>query len=111
MTSLEIAIAKTALKKMESDGHFSICTIDNILKMSRGVPNSEAYTQLRVLHCVNFKDMPMEVLQALPSLIRKCLETAPLELTSEVHDFVPLTDTLKRLTESKSPLGLNKCLG
>ena len=80
MTNIEILVCKTALKKMEKDGYFSICVIDNILKMSNGVPNGKLYQMLRTLHCVNFSDMPEELLSDLPKMIGEVLSSTPLNL-------------------------------
>ncbi len=73
MTTLQILAAQEALKKMFEGGHFSICTIDAILKVTRGVPNGDDYHTLRLLHCINFRDLAPDLLSELPSLIQRVL--------------------------------------
>lgn len=91
-TTQELA-AKAALNKMMKDGHFSICTIDSILKMAKIVPDRRAYEILHTLHCVNFKDMPRELYQQIPTLIRECLQC------QIMYEF----ETLKQQTITVSP--------
>ncbi len=43
MNALQIEIAKVALNKMIEGGHFSICTVDDILKITKGIPYREDY--------------------------------------------------------------------
>lgn len=75
MNDIETLAARAALKKMAQNGWMDICTIDNILKMSGGVPNGQDYQVLRTLHCVNFRDMQPELLRGLPLLIKRVLES------------------------------------
>lgn len=70
MTEIQVLAANAALTKMLSDGHFSICTVDKILKITGGIPNKEDYDILNLLHCVDYKSMShslrsqfMEILQ------------------------------------------------
>lgn len=83
MDEIQAMAARVALKKMAQDGYFSICTIDNILKMSGGVPEARDYQILRTLHCVNFRDMPPELLRGLPLLIQRVLEADGIDFTFE----------------------------
>lgn len=91
-TTQELA-AKTALNKMMKDGYFSICVIDNIVKMGNILPNRRAYDILHTLHCVHFKDMPTELYEQLPTLIRECLNC------QIVYEF----ETLRQQTITISP--------
>ena len=63
MDNLQIMVAKTALNKMFSSGHFCICTLDKILKLSGGCQSRPDYEMLAALHCVNYSDMPKELLK------------------------------------------------
>ena len=78
MHELKELAAITALNQMMKGGHFSICTIDNVANMlgvnCRGM---EAYTILSTLHCVDFGKMPPELREAIPQLIRQCLNRGP----------------------------------
>ena len=80
MDDIEIMAAKAAIKKMMRDGYVSICTIDKILEMSGGVPDSKDYNILRTLHCVNFSDMEPELRRGLPVLVARVLESAPINI-------------------------------
>ena len=83
MDDIQIMAARAALQKMAKDGYFSICTIDNILRMSGGVPDSKDYQTLRTLHCVSFSDMPPELRRGLPLLVKRVLEAEGVEFCFE----------------------------
>jgi hypothetical protein len=72
-------VANTALKKMLKSGHFSICTIDDILKLTGSVPRGQDYNLLHALHCVDYKDMPPELLRGLPLLLQRVLGSERLD--------------------------------
>jgi hypothetical protein len=80
MKGLEIEAARAAVNKMLSQGHFSICTIDQILRMTGGVPPKREYEILRTLHCVDYKDMSQRLRIELPRLIQLVLESQPIHL-------------------------------
>jgi hypothetical protein len=69
MSELKVVAAETALKKLVQGSHFSICTLDAIIKMMDVKPDREAYSILQTLHCVDYNQMRPELLQALPDLI------------------------------------------
>ncbi len=46
-----------ALKKMFEGSHFSICTVDDCLKITGAIPPRKEYNALRALHCVDWADM------------------------------------------------------
>ena len=104
MTTLQVEAARAALKKMFSEGFFSICVVDQILKITRGVPSKEDYDTLRLLHCVHFTDMSPELRKELPSLIQRVLEAPsivwqnamPLSVTNVCLLDEPKTNQLKR---------------
>lgn len=52
-----------ALKKMFTEPHFNICTIDSCLKLTGSIPSPEIYKIMRSVHCVNFMDMPEDFRQ------------------------------------------------
>ena len=70
-------IALTALNAMLAQVHFSICCIDSVAKLLGVHPEGEAYNALRPLHCINYCDMPRELMEALPGLIKQCLAVEP----------------------------------
>jgi len=52
------ATVKAALLDMfKNKNHFSICTIDNCLKVANIIPDAEVYKCLSALHCMNWNDM------------------------------------------------------
>ncbi len=73
MTTIQVHACQDALRKMFEGSHFSICTIDNILRVTRGVPDRADYDTLRLLHCVDWREMSPETRAALPGLIQRVL--------------------------------------
>jgi hypothetical protein len=73
MDDIKQLAAITALNKMMSEGHFSICTIDTITKMLGITPEPEAYAVLRTLHCIDYTAMPRDLYARLPDLIQAAL--------------------------------------
>ncbi len=84
MKYIQQLAAEAALKKMQDAGFFDLCTIDAIIKARGVVPDPDAYKTLRLLHCVHFKDMKRELLEALPVLLRMVLNGPGLELTTSL---------------------------
>jgi len=73
---LKQATVLLALRHMFASGHFSICTVDNCAKILEVRPDGlEAYTILRALHCIDFRQMPSNVRQEIPRLIGECLQS------------------------------------
>jgi len=85
MNHIQVLAATTALKVMLEQGYVSICKIDDILTVSKVIPDKHAYDTLRLLHCVKFKDMPRELQEQIPQLIKAVL-SGP---TINVADCVP----------------------
>lgn len=71
LDAIQVMAVKAAVNKMMRDGYISICTIDNILKMTNGIPNRKDYELLHMLHCVNFMDMDPELLRGLPVILQR----------------------------------------
>lgn len=73
MDELTRIVIATAMRKMFSGGHFSICTVDECLKLA-GIAAAPArpYGLLRALHCVSFGEMPKEIVTKLPELMSEC---------------------------------------
>lgn len=71
-------VAQAAINKMLGEGHFSICTIDSILKLTGGIPPQREYDMLRALHCVDFKAMSPRLRVELPRLMQVVLEGPPI---------------------------------
>lgn len=79
MSDLKVMAAEAALKKMVQGSHFSICTLDTIIKMMDVKPDRDAYSILHTLHCVDYNQMRPELLQALPELIATVLRSPTFE--------------------------------
>jgi hypothetical protein len=80
MNDIQKMAAQAAMKTMLSKNYFSISTIDDILRMTGGKPNTEDYNILRALHCVNYGDMPPELLRGLPVLIQRVVMSESISL-------------------------------
>ena len=61
MESIQRQVVTVALKKMFTSSSFSICAIDNCLKLSGIIADKKTYDTMRPLHCIDYKDMPEEV--------------------------------------------------
>jgi len=71
MSHLQVTIARVALEKMLTGASFSICTITDIGEMLHINPRgTQAFKMLKPLHCMDYSDMPAEVREAIPGLIR-----------------------------------------
>ena len=81
MDKIQQLAATVALKKMLDNGYFCICTIDKILKMSGGIPSAKDYEILSTPHCVNFRDMPPELLRGLPVILQRVLNSEGITFT------------------------------
>ncbi len=66
LTTLERLAIKAALDKLASDRHFSICTVDSILRVCGLPQGGRTYRALHLLHCVNYGDMSPELLASIP---------------------------------------------
>lgn len=47
----------TSLKEMFEGSHFSICTVDKCLKITKAIPDTDEYNALHTLHCVHWAKM------------------------------------------------------
>lgn len=59
--SIELKIAKAALKKMFNGQRYSICPVDDVIKMLGIHVNTSLYYKLRCLHCIDFWEMDDEL--------------------------------------------------
>lgn len=100
MNNLQELAAIAALNKMFKQGHFDICTIRSVAEMLHVTLGGEAYCVLHTLHCVDFADMPTELREAIPGLIRECLALSP------IYEF----DHLKQRTITVSPSPIKRFL-
>jgi hypothetical protein len=96
MDNLQEMAAVAVLNKMFKQGHFSIYTIDRIAEMTKVPVDGEAYRILSTLHFVEFADMPTELREVIPRLIRECLSLSP------IYEFEHLKQ--KTIIVSQSPV-------
>ena len=76
-------VVSTALNKLFTSSHFSICTIDRVLEvLDRKGLRSPAYAQLHALHCVDYQDMPEELRTVLPHLVNEALKLTEVQATA-----------------------------
>lgn len=81
MSHLQVAIARTSLEKMLKSNSFEITCLWHIGEMLGINPRQTyAYKMLQPLHCVPYADMPPEVREAIPQLIRDCFGGLTLRL-------------------------------
>ncbi len=89
LTEIEQLAVATALAKMLGEGFFSICTIDQIVKITGAIPDQRAYHTLRLLHCVNYADMPVQIRDQLGALIGAVICGEPLDLSAALARHSP----------------------
>ena len=78
-------VLRAATRKLFDCRHFSICTVDSMMKLVGTTARSAAYTQLNALHCVDFADMPKDLRERIPHLVRECLAA---QTADEAADIV-----------------------
>ena len=52
-----------ALREMFEGSHFSICTVDQCIKVAGVIPPAADYAALSALHCVHWNKMPADFRQ------------------------------------------------
>lgn len=73
MPETQQLVLRTATRKLFEKNYFDICTVDALLKLIGTTARTPAYHQLRALHCVAYADMPSELSERIPHLVRECL--------------------------------------
>lgn len=79
MNDMQRMAIEAAVRNMLQRGSISICTIDQILKMTGGVPEKEDYQVLHLLHCVDFKELSPGLLRGLPLILQRVLGAESLQ--------------------------------
>ena len=70
-------IYETLINKcMGNKTFFDICLVRHEANLSgiKEVENRQEFKLLQQLHCVSFKDIPKELIDEIPQLIKKCFE-------------------------------------
>jgi len=65
--------ADVALQKLFKSKHFSICTLDDVIKLTNAKPPSDVMDALHALHCVDYGDMPAELQQEVAIRSLQCV--------------------------------------
>jgi hypothetical protein len=63
MDNFQKEVVLTAMRKMFQGLHFSICTVDNCLKITGAIPTKKDYDALSALHCVTWSEMSPQLRQ------------------------------------------------
>lgn len=93
----------TTLNKMMRSSRFSICTVDDAVKVLGTMPDRRAYDILSTLHCVEWGDMPTELRDSVPKLIERCINVPAYqfqitELPTQEQRLRLASNTLRLLT-------------
>lgn len=91
MTShrMKMLVAKTSIQSLFSKSYFSICSVDTLMKLNNVTlceETQEVYDLLRALHCVDYGQMPRELVNSLPAAVMSLVYP---ELVSEKEVFAP----------------------
>lgn len=81
----KLLVAEAALNKLFTEDSFSICRVDELMKITGGQKNA-AYHLLRPLHCIPWGDMRPELREKIPDLVAEALK--PLVPTQDVANQV-----------------------
>ena len=66
-------MVRQAIQNLFEKGHFSICTLDEVIQLVGARQGGDAYRLLRALHCVDFGKMDPELRARIPHLVNECL--------------------------------------
>lgn len=72
LSHLEAQVIGATLRNMFQNSSFSICAVDNCLKIAGITPTAPEYKMLRALHCVPFADMPADLRDEVPTMVGAC---------------------------------------
>lgn len=79
MNDMQRMAADVAVQQMIKKNRIDICDIRKILEMTGGIPPKEDMQVLELLHCVNFGDIPPELLRGLPLILQRVLGAESLQ--------------------------------
>ncbi len=69
-------VVTAAVKDLFDKNYFSICNLDNIIKLVGARAGGEAYQLLKTLHCIDYSKMQQGLRDRLPLLVNECLRNA-----------------------------------
>lgn len=67
--NVKVLAVQISLKKMISNGWFSICDVETAMKLMEVGMSTEDHNFLHTLHCVKFDDMPAIVKNKMQSIL------------------------------------------
>lgn len=70
-------VLAVGLKKMLTAKHFSICDLETLITAARIIPDGDTMRLLRVLHCVDYADMPVELRKELVRIVAAMFHDTP----------------------------------
>jgi hypothetical protein len=83
MPEVKRLVVQTALNSLFTENFFSICTLDKVMDIIGANDKTEAYKQLRALHCVHYNKMPPELREILPRLVNEALKFETLTVATD----------------------------
>ena len=100
MNDIRAQAAVFAINRMLKGAHFDICTIRDAATAVGIQPRKDSYDVLRLLHCVNYVEMPDAIRHKIPELIADCLGDTP---AFQFNDsFFSKQDTFKVIVDNDS---------
>lgn len=84
MPETQQLVLRTATRKLFDQRYFDICAVDSLMKLVGTQARPQAYTQLRALHCVDYADMPPDLRERIPHLVRECLAGQTAEQAADI---------------------------
>lgn len=79
-------VVRATLKQLFTKRYFDICAVREIVEITNGRKDSQAYKLLSALHCIDYKDMEQELRDRIPMLLNECLRDQ--QDTKEIIDVV-----------------------
>lgn len=99
MSTIQETVAMTALNHMFKKGHFDICTLDAVAKVLKVHPVEPEYSMLRAMHCIEYKEMPKALYDALPTMIKTCLSMRDMYEFDHVRPTKILVSPMQRIVK------------
>lgn len=97
---------KISLKHLFTSRYFSICDIDNLLKMRHIIPDQKTYHIMHSVHCVDYKEMTPAFRKWLFQETINMFDVTTIEFDEElINEIKPETarfGLVKRITNSFS---------
>jgi len=74
-----MSIALTAVRKMLKGRYLDITTVRSVCEVIGANANGAAFDMLSALHCINYADMPRDVREGIPALMREVFSQAKID--------------------------------